>query len=111
MPAAGRPGRRPRRFDPADCSAKLKAMADPTRLAVLRRLLDGPRNVTQLCGLLGVDQSLLSHHLRVLRDAELVVGEREGKAVRYRIAPGVGLDDEERAIDLKCCRLSFDVGG
>lgn len=64
----------------------LACMAHPVRLAVLVRLhRKGPANVGTLREELAVEQSALSHHLRHLRAARLVVGEREGKRVTYRL--------------------------
>ncbi|MFK7930835.1 MAG: ArsR/SmtB family transcription factor [Myxococcota bacterium] len=64
----------------------LACMAHPVRLAVLVRLhRHGPANVGTLGEELGVEQSALSHHLRHLRIARLVIGERQGKRVTYRI--------------------------
>lgn len=64
----------------------LSSMAHPIRLGVLVRLhRTGPANVGTLCEELGVEQSGLSHHLRHLRSARLVVGERQGKQVTYRL--------------------------
>jgi ArsR family transcriptional regulator len=94
----------------ADCATRLKVLADRTRLAVLQTLLHGPRCVSEISSALGVEQSLLSHHLRVLRDAALVEGLREGKHVLYRIAHPVAGADPERTIELGCCRLSFAAG-
>ena len=91
------------------CSLRLKALADPTRLAVMRRLLEGgPGKVGEINETLELDQSLLSHHLKVLREAGLVEGEREGKAVVYRLAQGV--EQKRRGVeglDLGCCKLEF----
>lgn len=89
------------------CAQRLRVLADETRLAVMRQLLRGPCTVGELNQAIRAEQSLLSHHLRTLRDAGLVVGEREGKAVRYRIAPGVEGAAAGGAIDLGCCRLTF----
>jgi len=64
----------------------LSCMAHPVRLAVLLRLhRQGAANVGTLCDELGVEQSALSHHLHHLRTARLVVGERQGKRVTYRL--------------------------
>jgi DNA-binding transcriptional ArsR family regulator len=64
----------------------LACMAHPVRLSVLARLhREGPANVGTLRDELGVEQSALSHHLRHLREARLVVGERDGKRVQYRL--------------------------
>jgi len=91
----------------ADCASKLRVLADPTRLRVVEILMDAPRCVHELMELLEVEQSLLSHHLRVLRNAGLVEGVRVGRAVRYRLAAGAEVAAD--AIDLGCCRLSFDA--
>ena len=91
-----------------NCVSQLKVLADPTRLAVMRRLLQEPQQVSDLKNALDVEQSLLSHHLRVLRDAGLVTDERVGKSVLYRLAPGVNVDPAASSIHLGCCRLSFD---
>ena len=92
------------------CAEKLKALADPTRLAVLESLLDGPAHVGALVRRLKVEQSLLSHHLQKLRASGMVQAERDGKAVLYRLAPGAARRGRGSGIDLGCCRLSFGVG-
>jgi len=90
------------------CVSKLKMLADATRLSVLRTLMDGPENVSGLMTILGVEQSLLSHHLCVLRDAGLVIANRSGKAMLYQLAPGVKGSAASRTINLGCCQLAFD---
>ncbi|MCI0652064.1 MAG: metalloregulator ArsR/SmtB family transcription factor [Planctomycetes bacterium] len=90
------------------CAETLKVLADATRLAVLRQLMRGPQHVGEINARLGLEQSLLSHHLRVLREAGLVIAERDGKAVLYSLAPGVDGSRAENALDLGCCRLSFE---
>lgn len=92
---------------PTDCASRLKVLADGTRLQVMRLLLDGPQHAGDLQRRLDIDQSLLSHHLRVLREAGLVTAERDGKAVLYEVAPKVTLEKEGEAIHLGCCVLSF----
>ncbi len=68
-----------------DAAALLRCMAHPVRFAILARLMEGPEVVGTLVEALGVEQSALSHHLRTLRDAGLVAGDREGRHVRYRL--------------------------
>ena len=90
------------------CVMQLKVLADPTRLSVLRLLLTAPHQVNELSAKLSVEQSLLSHHLRQLREAHLVETERVGKGVLYRVASGVQRSfSSAEAIDLGCCQLSF----
>src|SRR5262249_33156063 len=87
------------------CASKLAVLADPTRLAVVEVLLGGSRNVREINRHIGVAQNLLSHHLRVLRDAGLVVSQRDGKAVRYALASGVEMGWSGKGINLGCCSL------
>lgn len=89
------------------CSEKLRLLANPTRMEVVEALLArGPLHVWELNEDLDVEPTLLSHHLRVLREAGLVEAERDGKAVLYRLAPGVRAA-QGRGVDLSCCILSF----
>lgn len=89
------------------CADKLKVLADATRLAVVERLFERPAHVGELVRELGVEQSLLSHHLRCLREAGLVLAERDGKAVLYRVAGGLTRTASGQSIQLGCCELSF----
>ncbi len=103
--AAGRVVAPPER--PPRCADKLKVLGDSTRLAVVESLMAGPRRVGELGELLDVEQSLLSHHLRVLREMGLLEARRDGKAVVYALAPGVEAA-ATRTLDLGCCQLSFE---
>ncbi|MCA9471455.1 MAG: metalloregulator ArsR/SmtB family transcription factor [Nitrospirales bacterium] len=89
------------------CADKLKVLADTTRLAVLESLMDCPKLVSELLEILRIEQSLLSHHLSQLREAGLVESTREGKAMRYQLAPEVSTASTGKALDLGCCQLSF----
>src|SRR2546426_5868124 len=66
----------------------LAALADPTRLEILRQLAASNEvcacDFTDCCG---VSQPTVSHHLKVLRDAGAVTSERRGSWGYYRIAP------------------------
>ena len=89
------------------CATRLKVLADDTRLVVLQQLMHGPRHVGELNAALEIELSLLSHHLKVLREAGLVVAQRDGKAVLYSLAPGVDMTQSGKGINLGCCSLSF----
>jgi ArsR family transcriptional regulator len=89
------------------CADKLRVLADVTRLSVMETLLDGPKNVTEINARLRIDQSLLSHHLKVLRDAGLVTNSREGKAVRYAVSPDAAATVAGKGLNLGCCEISF----
>jgi ArsR family transcriptional regulator, virulence genes transcriptional regulator len=66
--------------------ALLKQLANANRLLVLCQLASGRKNVSELSEILDISQSALSQHLAKLRQAELVVAEKKGKEVEYRLA-------------------------
>lgn len=62
-----------------------KALADPTRRAILERLIrDGEQSVTKLTGRAGVSQPAVSKHLALLKRAGLVAERRDGRLTHYR---------------------------
>ena len=63
------------------------ALSDATRLDILEMLRAGEQCVCDLQGELDAAQSRLSFHLKVLREAGLVTGRREGRWSYYRIVP------------------------
>jgi ArsR family transcriptional regulator len=93
---------------PDVCAAKLAVLADPTRLAVMEYLLKRSGTVKEINEGIRIAQNLLSHHLKVLREAGLVVSRREGKAVRYTLARGVETGSTGTGINLGCCSLTFN---
>ena len=72
-------------LEPAKARALLKAMADPLRLQVLEALGGGERCVCELTSELGLAQSKLSFHLKVLREAGLIEARDEGRWVYYSL--------------------------
>jgi len=62
-----------------------KALSDPTRLRILLLLLNRDLCVCELTFILDMEQSRISHQLRILRDADLLEDTREGKWIIYRI--------------------------
>lgn len=70
----------------------LKAAADPLRLAVLRLLKQDSFAVLELCHVLAVKQSGMSHHLKILAQAGLVATRREGNTIFYRRATAAESD-------------------
>ncbi|OZC85514.1 transcriptional regulator [Rhodococcus sp. 06-418-1B] len=63
----------------------LRALAAPVRIAIVLQLRESERCVHELVGALGVTQPLISQHLRVLKAAGVVQGERNGREVLYRL--------------------------
>ncbi len=62
-----------------------KALSDPTRLRILLLLLQRELCVCELTAILEMEQSRISHQLRVLRNADLVEDIRDGKWIIYRV--------------------------
>ncbi len=72
----------------ADALAPLGVLADPQRRKILLRLTDAALcTCTDLAAELDIRQPTVSHHLKVLRDAGLVRGERCGRFVNYTAVP------------------------
>jgi ArsR family transcriptional regulator len=67
--------------------ALLKALADPLRLRVIEALGGGERCVCDLTADLGLAQSKLSFHLKVLKEAGLLSDRQEGRWIYYRLRP------------------------
>ena len=63
-----------------------KVLGDPTRLRILRVLMNQEVCVRDIADELGMGQSAVSHQLRILRDARLVQFRRDGKTVHYSLA-------------------------
>jgi DNA-binding transcriptional ArsR family regulator len=79
LPAAGPvPGAAAARF--------FRVLGDPTRLAILELLLDGPRTVAELAAAAGAPRARVSNHLACLRWCGFTEAERRGRQVVYRAA-------------------------
>jgi DNA-binding transcriptional ArsR family regulator len=64
----------------------LRALAAPVRIAIVLQLRESQRCVHELVDALGVPQPLVSQHLKILKAAGVVTGERSGREVLYRLA-------------------------
>lgn len=64
----------------------LKALADHHRLQIISLLADGERCVCEIYQALELPQNLVSHHLKVLKEAGLVESRRDGTWMRYRLS-------------------------
>ena len=67
------------------------ALGDPTRRAIFEQLADGPKAVSELARELPVSRPAVSQHLKVLKEAGLVLDQAQGTRRLYQIDPrGVG---------------------
>ena len=95
----------------SECAKRLKALADAERLKIIQCLQTGPKNVTAIAVLLEDEIANVSHHLGVLRNAGLVLDEKQGKFVVYSLHPDIFRPKEPGqsadVLDLGCCRLEL----
>lgn len=83
----------PSETDLGDLASLFRIFGDRTRIRILFSLFESELCVCALCELLDIEQSAVSHQLKILKDAGLVANRREGKTVFYRLA-----DDHVRTI-------------
>ena len=63
-----------------------KIFGDSTRMRILYDLFRGEKNVTEICEDLEMNQSAVSHQLKILRTSKLIASRREGKSMIYSLA-------------------------
>ncbi|MBF6191783.1 metalloregulator ArsR/SmtB family transcription factor [Nocardia implantans] len=76
------------RLDPESAThvaTTLQALATPSRLMILTELRQGPLPVSALADAIGMEQSAVSHQLRLLRHLGLVTGTRTGRSIVYSL--------------------------
>lgn len=73
------------RVELASAGALFHGLADPTRLAVVRRLAGGEARIVDLTSQLGLAQSTVSAHVACLRDCGLVQGRPQGRQMFYSL--------------------------
>ena len=76
-----------------DAAELFKCFADSTRIRILYSLISSERSVNEIAELLNMNQSAISHQLRILKDADLVGKRRDGKTIYYFLS-----DDHVRTI-------------
>ena len=69
-------------------AARAQALADPTRLTILRLIRHFGMVNTEIAQYLGISRPTVSVHARILREAGLIQSEQDGRVVRHKIIPG-----------------------
>lgn len=77
-----------------------RALADPTRREIIRLLRKGPRASGEIADRFPSSWATVSRHLGVLRDAGLIVAERDGQFMRYELSLTVFQDAVDQLLDL-----------
>ena len=86
-----------------------RLLSDKTRLNILLLLSKGERNVTTLCGELGLPQPTVSHHLGLLRMSNLISNRRDGKQVFYDLNGQVEVEGKS-GIQVTVDRFTIEIG-
>ena len=81
---------------PEDQARFLRCIGEPTRLQIVRLLAKGERCVGELTSVLNKEQSLISHHLRALKECNIVKERQEAQKVYYKL------------MDVRLARLIID---
>ena len=77
-----------------------RALADPTRREIIRLLRDGPRTSGEIADRFNSTWATISRHLGILRDAKLILAERDGQFIRYELNMTVFQDAVDQLLDL-----------
>ena len=93
-----------------DCIAALKALGEETRLRILRLLFKEPLSVNEISDRLRASQYNISKHLRIMREAGLLVTEKQGKQRLYTVAANLKshVAANNKTLDLGCCTFRLD---
>lgn len=68
-----------------DVAELFKNFSDSTRIRILHCLIEKERNVTEISELLNINQSAISHQLRILKNSKLIKNRRDGKSIYYSL--------------------------
>jgi DNA-binding transcriptional ArsR family regulator len=86
----------------------LRCIGEPTRLQILRLLVEAEKCVGELTSILNKEQSLISHHLRSLKECNIVKERQEGQKVYYKLTDarlaGLIIDCEALMKELSLCK-------
>lgn len=94
-------------FDADFCAERLKALSDPHRLKIVNALRYGELTVGDIAELLDAEVVTVSHHLKIMKYANLVEVRREGRYMYYKLHDDLQCTKGKgtRFLDLGCCRL------
>ena len=86
----------------------LRCIGEPTRLQILKLLAGGERCVGELTDVLNKEQSLISHHLRALKECNIVKDRQEAQKIYYKLTDNrlasLIMDSEALMTELSLCK-------
>lgn len=69
-----------------DLAELFRVFGDSTRIKILLSIYDGEKSVNEIAGEVGMSSSAVSHQLRILKNAKLILSRRDGKQIFYSLA-------------------------
>lgn len=90
------------------CANLLKALGEPLRLRIVDLLRQGEMTVSDIAETLKVELVTVSHHLQILKHADLVEPHRDGRFIYYRLREDMlktTKGQDSQFLDLGCCRI------
>ena len=93
------------------CAKRLKALGEPLRLRIVDVLRKGELTVGQISDRLAAEMVTTSHHLQILKNADLVTPRREGRFIYYRLSKYVlqKRGKSLQALNLGCCLIEVPL--
>jgi len=95
-------------FQSKSCADQLKALSEPLRLRIIDVLRHGEMTVGDIAEFLETELVTVSHHLKILRHADLIESERDGRFIVYRLRSDVlqkVAGSRKEFLNLGCCRI------
>lgn len=89
------------------CADQLKALSEPIRLRIIDLLRHGELTVGDIAEFLEAELVTVSHHLKILKQAELVEVKRDGRFMVYNLRPDLlqRVGKSREFLNLGCCRI------
>lgn len=95
-------------FESKSCAEQLKALSEPIRLRIIDILRHGEMTVGDIAEFLETELVTVSHHLKILKHADLVEVKRDGRFMVYSLRPDLLQKAGGRSrqyLNLGCCRI------
>ena len=95
-------------FQSKSCADQLKALSEPIRLRIIDVLRHGGMTVGDLAEFLETELVTVSHHLKILKHADLVEVKRDGRFMVYSLRTDLlqkAVGRAKQYLDLGCCRI------
>jgi DNA-binding transcriptional ArsR family regulator len=94
-------------FQSQMCAERLKALGEPLRLRIVDLLRNGELTVGEIAEKLEAELVTASHHLQILKNADLVTPRRDGRFIYYSLSKDLlqKRGKSKQALDLGCCSI------